>query len=141
MKAVAVATDAALITQCGGDGLAESNSAIFYGVMRVDGEIAIAAEFQIHRGMLGEERKHVVEERNAGADFGFSFAIQVEADRDLGFERVAFQFGGARFHSWIKPDRASKDNRATPSNQGVAGSFFRSSSICTCKASGVSETR
>ncbi len=66
--------------------------------MRVHRQIAVAAQIQIHRRVLGEQREHVVEKRDAGFDFGFSLAVEIEADGDLGFERVAFDFGLARFH-------------------------------------------
>jgi len=98
MKAVTVAPDAALVAERRRDRLSERDAAIFHGVMRVHGEIAVAVQIQIHRGVLRKERKHVVEERKAGADFGFALAVEVEAEGNLGFERVTLDGGGARFH-------------------------------------------
>jgi hypothetical protein len=48
--------------------------------------------------MFREQREHVVEERNARFDFGPAFAVKIEADGNLGFERVALDLGLARIH-------------------------------------------
>ena len=98
VETVAIAADAALVAEGGGDGLPERDAAILDGVMRVHCQIAMANEFQIHRRVLGEQRQHMVEERKAGADFGFTLAVEVEAEGNLGFQSVAFDFGRARFH-------------------------------------------
>ena len=89
MKAVAVAADAALVAERGGDGLAERDATVFDGVVRVHFQVAIAAQIQIHCGVLGEEGEHVIEEREARLDLGFAFAVEVEADGNPGFEGVA----------------------------------------------------
>ena len=98
MKAVAVASDAALVAERGSEGLPERDAAILDGVVRVHGEIAVANQFQIHRRVLRKEREHVVEKGNAGFDGRFSFAVEIEADGNFGFQRVAFDLGRARFH-------------------------------------------
>jgi hypothetical protein len=71
MKAVAVAADAAFVAERGGEGLAERDAAILDRVMRVHGEVAFAfAHLQIHGRVFGEQREHVVEERDAGFNGG-----------------------------------------------------------------------
>jgi len=92
MKAVAVAADAALVAERDGDGLAERDAAVLNGVVRVHGEIAGAAQIQIHRRVLRKQREHVVKEGNAGFDFGFSRAVEVEAEGNFGFQRVPFDW-------------------------------------------------
>ena len=72
-----------------GEGLAERDAAVLDRVMRVHAKVAVAAQLQIHRRVLREQREHVVEERDAGFDRGFSLAIKVEADGDAGFLGVA----------------------------------------------------
>ena len=95
---MAVAADAALVAERERKRLAERDAAIFHGVVRVHGQVAVAAQFQIHRRVFGKQREHVVEKRDAGFDFGFSPAVEIEADGNFGFQRVAFDFGLPRFH-------------------------------------------
>ena len=95
---MAVAADAAFVAERGGEGLAERDAAILDGVVRVHGKVAVAAQLQIHDGVLRKQREHVVEERDAGFDGGFAPAVEVEPDGNFGFQRVAFDFGTARFH-------------------------------------------
>ena len=109
VEAVAIAADAALVAEGGGDGLPERDAAVLDGVVRVHFKVAVAAQFQVHRRVLGEQRKHVVEERNAGLDFGFALAVEVEAHGNPGFLRVPFDLGRARFHAEIKAERRRKD--------------------------------
>ena len=98
MKTMAVTADAAFVAQRGGDRLAKRDAAVFHRVMRVHFQIAVAAQIQIHRRVLGKQREHVVEKGNAGFDFGFPLAIQIEADGNPGFLGVPFDFGRTRFH-------------------------------------------
>jgi hypothetical protein len=55
-------------------------------------------QIQIHRRVFGEQREHVVKKGNARFDFRLPFAVKVEAEGNLRFQRVAFDFGRARFH-------------------------------------------
>ena len=98
MKARAVAADAAFVAERERERLAERDAAILDRVMRVHFQIAVAAQLQIHRRVLGEQREHVVEERDAGFDGGFALAVEVEADGDAGFFGVARDFGLPGFH-------------------------------------------
>ena len=65
--------------------------------MGVHFEVAVAAQVEVHRGMLGEQGEHVVEKGDAGVDFGFALAVEIKRDGNLGFERVAFD-SGLPFH-------------------------------------------
>jgi len=98
MEAVAVTTNAAFVAERGGEGLSERDTAILDGVVRVHGQIAVTFQLEINHGVLGKQREHVVEERDAGFDGGFAFAIEVELDGYFRFQRVALDFGAARFH-------------------------------------------
>ncbi len=104
MKTVAVATDAAFVAEGGSYSLAERDAAIFNRVMRVHFQIAVAAQIQIHGGVLRKEREHVIKKRHAGSDLGFAFAIKIEADRNPGFFGVTFETGLACFHARIKTE-------------------------------------
>jgi hypothetical protein len=98
MKAVAITPYAAFVAKRGGEGLAKRDAAIFDGVVRVHGKVAVAFQLQINHSVPGKQRKHVVEERDAGFDGGFAPAVEVELDGDFRFQRVALDFGTARFH-------------------------------------------
>lgn len=97
MESMAVTTDAALVTQSGGKRLAESNATIFHSVVRVYFQVAVTMHIQVHRGVLGEKREHVIKKRDARFDLRFALAVKVEPDGNLGFERVAFN-AGLPFH-------------------------------------------
>ena len=47
---------------------------------------------------LANKREHVVEKRDAGLDFGFAAAIEIEPDGDSGFLGVARDFCLPDFH-------------------------------------------
>jgi hypothetical protein len=68
VKAMAVAAEAAFITQGLGKGLTEGDAAIFDGMVGIDGEIAAAGQLEVHGGMLGKEGEHVIEKGEAGVD-------------------------------------------------------------------------
>ncbi len=52
------------------EGRAQHQPAILHRVVRIDFQVALAAQAQVHHRVFGEERQHVVEERNAGFDGG-----------------------------------------------------------------------
>jgi hypothetical protein len=70
-------------------------------VVRVHFQITIATQIQVHGGVFGEEREHVIEKRHAGFDCGFAFAIKVEANGNPGFFGVTFEARLACFHARI----------------------------------------
>ena len=72
--------------------LAEREAAILDGVVRIHFQIAVAFQLQINHGVFGKQREHVVKKRDAGFDGGFALAVEVEADGDSGFVRVARDF-------------------------------------------------
>src|SRR6266436_1111778 len=60
------AEDAALVSQCLCECLAQRDSYIFYRVMLVNDEVTIDREFKIKSAMMGEQLQHVVKEANSG---------------------------------------------------------------------------
>ena len=74
-----------LVAQGGGEGLSESEAAIFHGVVGINFQIAFANEIQIQRRVFGKQREHVVKKRDAGLDPGLAFAIQIQAEGNPGF--------------------------------------------------------
>ena len=98
MKTCAVTAAAPFVAKRERERLAERDAAILDRMMRVHFQIAAAAQLQIHRRVLREEREHMVEERDAGFDRRFSPAVEVEGDGDAGFFGVARDFCLPGFH-------------------------------------------
>src|SRR5688572_13528041 len=73
--------------------LTEADPYILDGVMRVDLEIALAADIEIEDTVLGEKQQHVVQKRDPGIDFPCPASIQVEHNLDIGFTRSACNRG------------------------------------------------
>ena len=57
--------------------------------MLIDVEIALGVDRQIHRGMPGQQREHVIEESDARGNAALPGAIEIQFDADLGFRRLA----------------------------------------------------
>jgi len=94
---VARAQDAALVAEGFGEGLAEGDADVFDRVVLVDVEVADALELEVEAAVAGEAFEHVVEEADAGGDGVLAGAVDVEAERDFGFERVALDSRDAGF--------------------------------------------
>ncbi len=147
MKARAITADAALVAQRKRESLAKRDAAIFDGVMRVHFEVAFALEPQIHRCVLRKEREHVVEERNAGFNFGFAAAVKVEADGNFGFRGVARNGCLPDFHAVIESNRRAKNKAQLWIQWGRAAGalvcpaiFTLISSIRFCSSPGAGDT-
>jgi len=117
MKTGAVTPEAAFVAERASKCLAEGEAAVFDGVVRVHFQIAGAAEFQIHDGVFGEERQHVVKKRDAGSDSRFAAAIEIEVDGDTGFFGIPRDTGLPRFHAAIKAKRG-EENKAIARSMG-----------------------
>jgi hypothetical protein len=57
--------------------------------MIVDMAVALSPNFDIDKGMTGELIEHMVEETNPGCNIGKARPIEVEADVDARFVRLA----------------------------------------------------
>jgi hypothetical protein len=111
VEAGSVSADAFFFTERLRDSRAQDQSAIFDGVMRIDFQVAPAAQTQVHHRMFGEEHKHVVQERNAGLHRGFAGAVQIYSQYYLSFTRRAPKGRLTFFHSRIKGAIESKTKR------------------------------
>ena len=67
--------------------------------MRVDVEVAVDVEGNIHAAVAGQEVHHVVEEADARRTAEGTGAIDVEGDGDLRFCRFPFDLGTTHFSS------------------------------------------
>jgi RNA polymerase sigma factor (sigma-70 family) len=111
VEAGAVAADAGLVAQRFTNGLAQGEATIFDRMVGVHLEVAFAAQPQVHQGMFGKERKHVVKERDAGPDRGLASAVQLHAQADVRLVRDPLQFCLARLHRGVL-NRLSRENQS-----------------------------
>lgn len=95
---MAVTDYAFLVADGPGESLAQGNANVFDGMVRVDMQIAVSGNVHVDQAVPGYLVEHVVQERYAGGETGFTGAVQVDGDFDLGFKRVAFDLGGAWGH-------------------------------------------
>jgi hypothetical protein len=89
----------------------QDQPAIFDGVMRIDFQVALATQPQVHDRMFGEEHQHVVQERNARFHGCLSDAIQIERQRNPRLTRRASKGRLTIVHSTIKGGIGSKTKR------------------------------
>ena len=92
---VTVATDALLVAERLREGLPERDPGVFHRVMGVDVQIALGLDVQIDQAVARDLVEHVVEKRHAGGKPGYALAIEIETDRDPGFEGIASDLCGA----------------------------------------------
>ena len=57
--------------------------------MSIDFEIALCLDVQIHTSVPGQLRQHVIEERNARLDLVLAGSVQIQADLNIRFIRLA----------------------------------------------------
>ena len=74
----AVATNTRLVTQGFLDGGAQDNAHVLDGVVVINLRITVGLNLEVDEGVAAEERQHVVEEGDAGRDFGNPRAVQVD---------------------------------------------------------------
>src|SRR5208282_6110521 len=91
------AENAFFVAERGVDGFAESNADVFDGVMLIHLQVAFGGEAKIEAAVARDEVQHVIEERNAGRDFGLAPAIEMQAEINLRFFGVAAN-GGSSGH-------------------------------------------
>jgi len=63
--------------------------------MRVDVKIAFGFDVKIDQTMTRHLIQHVIEKRQAGLKDGFAGPLQIDANGDLGFQRITYDFGTA----------------------------------------------
>ena len=88
-------SDAALVADGLGDGLAQHDADILGGVVEVHMQVALRRHRQVEQRVAGQRGQHVVEETDAGRDFGPPAAVQVQREADLGLGGGAGQAGDA----------------------------------------------
>ena len=92
-KAIGIACDATQITQRLTDGLAQHNACVFHRVMLINMQIALGLNRNVDEAVTGDLVEHVVKKTNACGEVGFTRAVEVDLDGDLGFVGIASNFG------------------------------------------------
>src|SRR5690606_3211225 len=93
---VAVTRDPRLVTESLADRLAEDDRGVLNRVMDIDVRITRGYDREIGQRVLGERRKHVVEERDGGRDRALPRAVEVQRQLDRRLARRAGAGRGAR---------------------------------------------
>jgi len=68
-------------------------------VVAVNVQVALGLDVEVNQAMTRDLVEHVVKEPNARGQLGLAAAVEVDLDGNLGFGRVAADFGGASCHS------------------------------------------
>ena len=90
---VPVAADARLVAERLGKSLAEGDTDVLDGVVRVDVKVALGDHFEVEHAVARHLIQHVVEETHAGGQLRLTRAVEVELDADLGLHGVAADLG------------------------------------------------
>ena len=73
--------------------LADGYSNVLDGVMRVDVQVALGLDVEIHHAVARDLVEHVLEERDAGGEFRHAGPVEIELDADLRLFGIALDFG------------------------------------------------
>ena len=91
-KEAAVAGNAPLVPQSLPEGLTQADAQVLHAVVVVYVGISHAAHLQVKFSVGGEQGEHMVQEPHPGAHFGFSRAVQVHFQGNVGFRGIAGDF-------------------------------------------------
>ena len=92
---MAVAADALLVAERLRESLPQRDARVFHRMVGVDMQVTLGLDVQVDQAMACDLVEHVVEKRHPGGELRNPRAVEVEADRDLGFEGVASDLCGA----------------------------------------------
>src|SRR5690606_13414186 len=95
---VAVTDDTLAITGGLAHSLAERNADVFYRVVRINVQVTLGIDADINQTVTGNLVDHVIEKRQAGLKVRLAGAIERDRNGDVGFQRLAFNTGGALGH-------------------------------------------
>ncbi len=91
-RGVGEADEVCAIAQSVVEGASEYEAGILYGVVVIDVEVSLGLYGKVHAGVVGEEMQDVVEETDAGAHLGASFAVEVETHLHVRLAGLSFGF-------------------------------------------------
>src|SRR5439155_20669338 len=81
---------------------AEGDADVFDRVVLIDVEIALGGDGEIECTVTSDEIEHVIEKADACGDFGFTAAVECEAEADVGLGSLAMDGGGATHASFFQ---------------------------------------
>lgn len=111
MKAGPIATDAPFVAQRLKECLPQRDTTIFHSVMRINVQIAFAAQSKIDNRMLCKQGQHVVEKGNSRRNRTSSRPVKVQCECDTSFFGDARYLGAALFHGVaVKQSRQRKQS-------------------------------
>jgi hypothetical protein len=110
----AVARDAGLVAQRGGDRLPERERDVLRRVMAVDFDVPFSADGQVDQPVLGDLLEHVGEEGDRRLYVPSAVAVQTDGDVDLRFFRRALLAGSPHGGHSTTPDFVLQSLRTVP---------------------------
>ena len=99
-REVAVAADAGAVAQRLPHRQAETDADVLDRVVLIDVQVAVGLDLQVDRGVLGQQREHVVEEADARGDLRAAAAVEIDFQADVGLRRLALD-GGSAGHNCV----------------------------------------
>lgn len=90
---MAVTANAFFVAHRLGKGLAQGDAHILHRVVAVDVQVTLTLNVQIDQTMTGNLVDHVVQKTNPSMQSGLATAVQIDANGDLGLQRVAGNVG------------------------------------------------
>ena len=129
---MAVTANAGLLAQRLAQRLPQANAHVLHRVMLVHLQVAGGLDGQIHGGVLGQQRQHVVEKADAGGDLRFADAVERQFATRSRFR--PFCGGCGRCGAWGKGIIGRDQGRSGPGASlvrfyTIAFSFSRQASI------------
>jgi hypothetical protein len=87
-----VAANSPFVSKRPGNDLPQHNADILGGVVAIDPQVADRLNLQIQMGMAGQQRQHMIEKTDPGADVGTAAALQGQGDSYFSFLRFSAHF-------------------------------------------------
>ena len=94
-------TNALLVASRLGERLTEGDADVLDRVVRVDVQIALGVDIEVDEAVARDLVEHVFQKWNPGLEAGHAGAVQIHADRDLGFFGIS-RDAGAACHGFIR---------------------------------------
>jgi len=110
-EAGAIAVDSLLFTQGLGKGTTKNNPRVLYRVMEIDLDVSFRFDFQVETSMLRKEVEHVIEKGHPGRNRGFSRAIEMKPQGDIGLTGFSDDLAASRLR-FFHEVRFASDRRS-----------------------------
>src|SRR3546814_16122706 len=108
---MAITRDALAVAQRLCHRLANGDAGVLGRVMLIDMQVAHRLDLEVDEGMAGKLLQHMVKKTDAGRNFIFARAVEVEFDIDRRFRRLAMNFSAAHAAPYSELGRESSRER------------------------------